>query len=480
MPIIKSLMNVVLATAMTGCMFHDNTPLALAPETFSVDNTNNPVRDLPEYPWWKDIGSAELNELVTEALDQNRKLSSAIKNIEIAQSSLDTVRLGWLPTVTLMAGRVQGNAVALIPNVPLPISSASNFSAFLPSWMANIIQLPNQIKESEKNLEATASDYLALRTTIAAQVVASYAVLLASLEEATLLNAFKDNLSARVKTARSMADRGLSTQVDFNNIESELQKLEAQIATNQANQISAKNALLTLVGRPISSFKPRETFNVLKLEHLAPGNTPTSVLETRPDVVAARAKIQSADYGLSAKASLFAPVPTFTSANVRVTSDNNGINESIRANVQIGAAVWVLDPQFIGKINTQNKQYDAAIINYLSVVDQSLKEVDDALASFDANQRKLIIEEKSLSNTRKNVATTRAMFKKGLVSDNQYLDGVMRLDMAQMSILQTKVQALIALSKLYQSMGGGATYGDNQYQLKDQALTPKPIPTRQN
>ena len=477
MPVKKRLMSLLLAAAGTGCMFHGNTPIATAPEAFTVDHAGQGVKNLPEYAWWQDIGSTELNELVLEALERNKKISIAIKNIEIAQSALDTVRLGWLPTFSFMAGRVQGNSVTFLPNLPVPISSASNFSAFLPMWMANIIQLPNQTREAEKNVEAAASDYLALRTSIAAQVVSSYAVLLASIEEASILSALKDNLSVRLKTTRSMAARGLNTDVAFNDIDSEMQKLEAQIATNRSNQIAAKNALLTLVGRQISSFSPRETFDSLKLDHVAPGNTPTSVLATRPDVVAARAKIEAADYGVSSTASLFAPVPTFSSANVRVTSSQNGQDSSMRANVQTGALFWVLDPQFIGKINTKNKQYDSSIINYLSVVDQSLKEVDDALASFEANQRKLIKEESVLSNSRKNLATTKAMFKNGLVSDTHYIDHLTRFDLARMSMLKTKVQAVIAFSKLYQSMGGGATYGENRYQLQDQALAAKAQPT---
>jgi len=69
------------------------------------------------------------------------------------------------------------------------------------------------------------------------------------------------------------------------------------------------------------------------------------------------------------------------------------------------------------------------------------------------------------------------MFKNGLVSDTHYIDHLTRFDLARMSMLQTKVQAVIAFSKLYQSMGGGATYGENRYQLQDQALAAKAQPT---
>lgn len=355
----KRFICLLVVFAGTGCMFHGNTPVAKAPESFSVGNAGNPEKNLAENPWWEDVGSAELNELVSEALENNKKVSLAIKNIESAQSALDTVRLGWLPMVNLMAGRVQGSGSVLLPNLPLPLSSAGGFAAFLPMWVANIVQLPNQTKEAQKKVEATASDYLALRTAVAAQVVSSYAVLLASIEEEGILNSLKDNMKIRVDTTRSMTDRGLSTEVSFNELDSEMQKLDAQIATNKSNRVAAKNALLTLVGRQIATFKPREKFSTLNLDHIAPGNTPTLVLATRPDVVAARAKIEVADYGVSSTASLFAPVPTFSTANLRASSSSNGTDSMTYANMQSGLALWVLDPQFIGKINTQNKQYDA-------------------------------------------------------------------------------------------------------------------------
>lgn len=465
--------SLIVAIAGTGCMFHGDMPIAKAPEHFTVGNANNPEKNLTEFPWWQEVGSAELNTLVLEALENNRKVSIAVKNIETAQSALDTVRLGWLPMINLMAGRVQGNSTVLLPNLPLPLSSTGGFAAFLPMWVANIVQLPNQTKEAQKKVEATASEYLSLRTAVAAQVVSSYAVLLASTEEESILGALKDSLKVRVETARSMTDRGLGSEMSYNEIDSEMQKLESQIATNKSNKIAAKNALLTLVGRQIATFLPTEKFVTLNLDHIAPGNTPTSVLASRPDVAAARAKIQAADYGISSTASLLAPVPTISTANVRATSSANGVDSTAYGNMQSGLALWVLDPQFLGMINSKNKQYDASIINYLEVVDQALKEVDDALANFESNQTKLIKEERSLSNSGKNLTTIRAMYKNGLLSNTQYLEGTARFDLARMSILQSKVQTLIALSKLYQSMGGGATYGEKNYSLKDQTIVGK-------
>jgi outer membrane protein TolC len=460
----------LFALSVTGCMFHGNTPTAEAPESFTVENTVNPEKNLPENPWWKEVGSKELDQLVVEALENNKQISIASKNIEIAQSSLDTVKLGWLPSLNLMSGQLQSNGVVLLPNLPVPLVGTGSFFAFLPTWMVNVIQLPNKTKEAEKNVEITVADYLAMRASIAAQVVSSYALLLASIEEENILNVLKSNLNAQFKTARAMAQQGLQTEISINEQDSQLQKIEAQIAINRANKIAAKNALLTLVGRPLSHFTPSDRFSALNLDYIAPGNTPTSVLASRPDVAAARAKIQATDYGISATASLFAPTPMWMGASLSATLNAGGTSQLLTETVGMGLLTWTLDPQYIGKIITANKQYDRVIINYFSVVENAIKEVDNALADFEAKKISLIKQEKTLANSNKNLSTFRAMFQKGLLSHSQYLQSVGQFDQANMAIVQTKLQTIISLSKLYQSMGGGATYEQQDYRLKDQSI----------
>ena len=62
------------------------------------------------------------------------------------------------------------------------------------------------------------------------------------------------------------------------------------------------------------------------------------------------------------------------------------------------------------------------------------------------------------------------MYKNGLLSETQYLQSAGLFDQASMAIVQSKLQTIISLSKLYQSMGGGATYAQQDYSLKDQSI----------
>ncbi|MDO8692701.1 MAG: TolC family protein [Sheuella sp.] len=451
-------------------MFHGNTPLAQAPLSFTVDNTANPVKNLSENPWWHEVGSRELNSFVAEALDNNKQVSIASKNIEIAQSALDTVRLGWLPTISMMTGQIQSNGLVLLPNLPVPLAGSGGFFAFLPTWVVNIVQLPNQSKVAEKKLDVTVADYLAMRSSIAAQVVSSYALLLATIEEEKILNDLSNNLNDRFKTAGFMISQGLETEISVREQDSQRQKIKVQLATNRSNQIAAKNALLTLVGRPLSDFTPSEKLSMLNLDYISPGNTPTSVLATRPDVVAARAKIQAADYDISATASSLVPTPTLATASITAWAKADGSRDTLNETLQMGLATWTLNPQVIGQISSSNKQYDRAVINYMNVVDNAIKEVDNALADFVTKQTTLIKEEQIVANSRKNLATYQAMFKSGLLSGTQYLQSVGQFDQANMAIVQAKLQTITSLTKLYQSMGGGATYNLKNYSLKDQSI----------
>lgn len=460
----------LLAWFVSGCMFHGNTPLAQAPLSFTVDNSANPVKNLSENPWWHEVGSPELNGLVAEALDNNKQVSIASKNIEIAQSALDTVRLGWLPTLSVMTGQIQSNGLVLLPNLPVPLAGTGGFFAFLPSWVVNIVQLPNQSKVAEKKLDVTVADYLAMRSSIAAQVVSSYALLLATIEEEKILNDLSNNLNDRFKTAGFMISQGLETEISITEQDSQRQKISVQLATNRSNQIAAKNALLTLVGRPLSDFTPSEKLSMLNLDYISPGNTPTSVLATRPDVVAARAKIQAADYDISATVSSLVPTPTLASASITAWAKADGSRDTLNETVQMGLGTWTLNPQIIGQISSSNRQYDRAVINYVNVVDNAIKEADNALADFVAKQTTLIKEEKIVANSRKNLTTYQAMFKSGLLSGTQYLQSVGQFDQANMAIVQAKLQTITSLTKLYQSMGGGATYNLKNYSLKDQSI----------
>lgn len=455
---------------LSGCMFHDNTPNFEFPEKFTLNNSSNPEVELTQNPWWENLGSVELNKLVLEGLENNKKISLAINRVERAQSSLDTIKLGWLPSLNFLIGRSSDNSDLYVGNVPVPTSSTAAFLAFIPAFMVNIFELPNKTKEASKRLEVSAADYLAVRTSISAQIVSAYATLLASREEERILSQMKLDLDTRVKTEKSMTSNGLSTQSDLNDINSNLQNLESQIIQNQANQSSAKNAVLILIGRSIGELNIKGQFSDLKIEQVTPGNTPVSVIDNRPDVAAARANIDAADYGISVAASSLAPTISFSYVTSNLDSTTNNQGGDGNANMSLAFALLSLDPQTIGKINTSNKKYDAALINYVEVVDKALRETDDALVKFETTNKKLKLEELSLVNTKTNDNTSEAMYKNGLVSMSKYLELKSKLNSSKISILQTKTQSVIAYSKLYQNMGGGASFNEKQFSIDKQSV----------
>ena len=136
----------------------------------------------------------------------------------------------------------------------------------------------------------------------------------------------------------------------------------------------------------------------------------------------------------------------------------------------MGTVFWMLDPQFIGKINTADKQYDAAVLNYLKVVEHAIKDVDNALADFDAKRTALERDERYIENQKKNTATASAMARNGLIPQTQYQQSMTELDLARLSVIDRKLQTISALTTLYQSMGAGATFAQDEYSFRNQSI----------
>lgn len=267
-----------------------------------------------------------------------------------------------------------------------------------------------------------------------------------------------------------MSDNGLSAETSFNEINSNLQKLESQIVQNRTNQLSAKNAVLILLGKSIGELNLNGKFSDLKIEQVTPGNTPASVINSRPDVAAARIKIDVADYGISATASGMAPIINLSYVTTNLDSTRNGQGGDGTANMSIALALINLDPKVIGKLSTSNKQYYAALMNYAKVVDNALRETDDALVTLETINQKLKLEDRILANAEMNNTTSTAMLRSGLISLSRHLELKSQVEQAHISLLQTKTQSVISYSKLYQNMGGGASFNEKKFSVDNQAI----------
>ena len=454
-------------------MYGDGTPPQVKlPDQWPASQSAFQEQSLPLYPWWKELKSDELNELVSESLKNNRQILQSINNIEQAQAQLDTVKLGWLPSLNLFGGSINGNTTLFFQGLSVPVANVGGFVGFLPTYVVNLLQQPARQNQAGQILEASQADYLAVRTAMIAQVTTAYVAVLVSERQTQILQDTRESLKKRAEIISALAARGLATEYGQNQLEIELNAISGQLAQNNANHQAAQNALLILVGRGIGRIKTQQSIDQINTDVPSPGNMPISVVATRPDVAAARAKLDATNYGVTATASALFPSISLNALVTNIKTTQNGTSASSNANFQAAYAALVLDPKIIGAISSSNAIYRSAAIAYVEAVNSALRETDDALSAYEAQRVKLGHDTEAFSKAKNNLKISESMLRQGLLSQAQFLENKAQYNLVEAAVTQTKLTELIAMAKLYQSMGGGSIYEEQNLEISNGKVQP--------
>ena len=205
-------------------------PKVTLPEQWPAEPVSSTELQLPLHPWWQQLKSEELNQFVIESLTNNRQIQQSLNSIEQAQAQLDTVKLGWLPSLNFIGGTVSGDTTLSVQGLSIPVNNMGGFVGFLPTYIINVLQLPTKQMQAGRVVEATQADYLAVRTAIIGQVTSAYFTILATEHQRQILQDMQQTLTKQVDLSVALKVRGLSTDVVQNQLEVELHAISGQLA----------------------------------------------------------------------------------------------------------------------------------------------------------------------------------------------------------------------------------------------------------
>ena len=344
--------------------------------------------------WWLQFGDATTTDLVRRALGNNYELKAAAARVLQAKAALDQARGVKLPDVSYNLARNRNKmSFAFGPE---------RFSNISTTWSQNIsvgyiLDLFGNLRHSERaawaDLLAAGANQQALTNSIIATVIR------ARIEIATMqkrLDIARKNTVSRKKTLQIVQNRynqGLVGPVD---IRLARERLAAAQAAQPAIELSLAIALhaldVLLAQRPgISSDLPH---SLPDLPDLAPLNVgvPVSLLDRRPDVLAAEMSLRAANDRIGVSMANMYPNITL-SASIGRNADT--WHEMWRNETEVYSAVMQLaQPIFEGgqlraQVRASKARYEELAAVYASVVINAIREVEDALVSGQLLQRQL-------------------------------------------------------------------------------------------
>lgn len=437
-------------------------PPAVAPDTTlelpaPAAAAQQPVRA----DWWTLYGDAQLNALVAEALANNTDLARAAARIDESRALVRLARADALPTVGATAGAARQRSGANA-GLPSPVT-ANNFNLGLNvSWELDLWgRLAAGSRAAREDLAATTLDRDALRTALAAQVVQAYAAV-QSIDAQTL--AFREAVVGQrdgVRLQRLREQGGELSQLDLRQIEAELAGNESQLLKLDRARGETSRALAVLLGR-----SPRAVWDAaiaapaqpLAVAGGVPAGLPSTLLQQRPDVAAAEARLRAAGARVDVARAAYLPGVALSASLGKSSTDLSNLLDG-------PSTIWSLVASLTqpiwnaGRLDANREAVLArqrqAELDYRDVVARAFREVRDALDAQAEASASLALTRQRADALRQASRLTQLRVDAGESSRLNAIEAE-RIALAAQSQLADQQRALAAAqADVFRALGGG-------------------------
>jgi len=410
--------------------------------------------------WWQAFGDEDLTALVELANRNNLTLAQAEARFRTAQGQLRFSRGDY--SLSLRAS-VDGTRSGGSDR-----SVSENYSAGLGiSWEPDLWgRIRRQVESDAALLQGRDADLAAAQLSIQLAVVISYINVRALDQQLLILEETLETYNRSTQLTRNQYDAGIVSRADVIQAETQLQSLRNDLYTLQNQRALEENAVAALLGlAPVDfTLAPAE---IMPDVPAIPAQIPSQLIARRPDVVAAERNVAAANADIGVAIAAWLP-----SISISATRglDAQSFNDLWNAPVHF----WSLGPSlaqtlFDGGKRDANQdiavaRYDEQVAIYRQTVLDSLRDVENALASNAILAEQGFQQDKLVALAEENQRVITNRYKSGLVSFLEMATAQNVTLNARRGRVSVVTNRLAAAAKLAAAIGGSWQVGDEAVQ----------------
>lgn len=416
--------------------------------------------------WWRSFGDPRLDALVDEALAHNRDLARAATRIDESRAALRLAGANRLPSVSAGASSTR-QRVSETAAIPLGGASPVANDHRVTLDVAYEVDLWSRLARTRDAArdELLASTYArdTLRIALAVQVVQSYVALQALDAQVVLFGRTVEAQRDSVGLQRKRFEAGDIGELDLRQLEAELIANEAQLPRLTRARGDAQRALAFVLGR-----SPRELVegSIIRADTAAavpvggplPDALPSDLLEHRPDVQAASARLRAAGARVDvARAAYFPSI----SLSARIGGESAALSKLTDGTSLIWSVLASLTQPIWdgGRIDANNELARArrldTEIGYRDTVANAFKEAGDALAARTETEQSLRNASERERALAQAARLTRLRFDGGEESRIELIRAERAELAAQSELVDARRATAAAQADLFRVLGGG-------------------------
>jgi NodT family efflux transporter outer membrane factor (OMF) lipoprotein len=465
-------LSAVTLAVLAGCAnlgnSHSTQTLTTPGQLASTQSLPSQGGQWPSQNWVDQFNDPQLRALVDEAIKDNPNLQVAFARVRASRAMADVVRGNLYPSVGLDADmtRQRLSEYDMFEGTPLAghwfteSKIQLGVSYDLDFWGKNRSALEAALSD-DKSMEAESQASRLMLSTTVARTYAKLAALYAQRDVAERAIVQRKDLT---NLAGQRVRAGLDTQVETTQAranvaaaQTELEQVDEQIAL-------ARNQLAALLGKgPDRGLAITRPTLLAQTTPKLPNNLTIDLIGRRPDLVAARWRVEAASKDIDVAKAQFLPDISLTAfLGLASIAPENLL---LGASRQLGIGPALKLPIFQGgklRANLRGKyaNYDAAVASYNQTLTEALHDTADQITTLHSIDSQIAIQRTALSEAERAYSLARTRYSAGLGTQLVVLNA--ETTVLQQRKLATDLQArrLDAQMALIKALGGGYTTED--------------------
>ncbi len=439
-------------------------PAVAPPESYAAARSLAGTGDAawPDAAWWQAYGDPQLDVLIAEALAGSPDLAAARARVLQADGYAQQAGAARLPTLDV-AGNAGLTKQSYNNGIPADfVPKGWNDTGRIEGQLGFDLDLWGRNRAgyaaARSDADAARLDLAQARLTLSTNIADAYAEL-ARLYAGRAVQA--SALGVRQQTERLTADRviaGLDTRAELKQAQSAVPAARADLAATDEQIALTRNRIAALLGqgpdRGLAITAPRATIVPRGL----PGDVTTDLIGRRPDVVAARTRVEAeasrikvarADFYPSVRLSAVFGFQSFGLGNLFNGGSTAGtVGPAINLPIFRGG-------ELAGRYRVARGSYDAAVADYDRTVTDAYRAVADAVVSQRALTTRLTESRRSLADAEAAYQVARLRYEGGLSRFLDVLTAQDRVLQARSIVAGLEARGLTLDIALVRALGGG-------------------------
>ncbi|RZF25775.1 efflux transporter outer membrane subunit [Paraburkholderia sp. UYCP14C] len=495
------LLTLLACVAIAGCTVGPNfePPKSPTPEVFNRTQTAQAPSKAVEGQfgpeWWTMFNDPVLNGLEKQLADANLDVAAASARLLQSRAERRVAGAAEYPTLDGAASyyRERGSENGILSllgvtptqsqpqsasgSAPLGVaampgskgSPAYNLyqAGFDASWEVDIWGHVRRTVEAATALsEASYEDRNAVLLSARAELARDYIELRSTQELLQIAHQNLDIANDALKLTRVRAHEGVTTDLDVSNASALVENIESLIPTLESRTETTINAIGLLLGEEPGALRQTlaATQEVPALPAQVPIGFPSELVQRRPDIRKAEAELHAATASIGVAKADFYP---------RIMLNGSAGFQSLQLSslASWASGQFVVGPSITfpifeggrlkGTLQLREAQQQEAAIAYKETVLRAWQEVDDALVTYDAEQRRRDRLVQAVTMNQRALAVSQQRYKAGALDYLDVLNVQRQLLEAQSNLEQSRATAATNLITLCKALGGGweSTYG---------------------